>query len=115
MAAHNDSGRRAELTAANYLERHKFNIVGMNWRTRYCEIDIIAERRGTICFCEVKYRQNANQGLGLDYITPKKLRQMKFAAEMWTSTNNWWGAYRLCAIEVVGSNFVVTRAIWNVT
>jgi putative endonuclease len=48
------SGRRGEDLAANYLEREGWQIVGRNHRTRAGEIDLIATRRGTLAFCEVK-------------------------------------------------------------
>jgi Holliday junction resolvase-like predicted endonuclease len=82
--------------------------VVQNWRTRWCEIDIVAERRGVLYFCEVKYRRTNRQGGGLEYITPKKLGQMRFAAESWVHTHAYSGEYQLCAIEVSGANFAVT-------
>lgn len=67
-------GRRAEAAAAAFLMQKGFTIITQNWRTRLCEIDIVALRNTELCFCEVKYRRTARQGSGLDYITPKKLR-----------------------------------------
>jgi len=78
-----ETGHLAETAAALFLERKGCRIIARNWRTPRCEIDIIAERSGMLYFCEVKYRVRATQGSGLDYITPAKLRQMRFAAESW--------------------------------
>ena len=47
-------GRRGEDLAATHLERHGWRIVERNFRTREGEIDLIAARRGTLAFCEVK-------------------------------------------------------------
>jgi putative endonuclease len=47
-------GRRGEQLAATHLERHGWRIVERNFRTRAGEIDLIASRRGTLAFCEVK-------------------------------------------------------------
>lgn len=104
-------GRRAEAAAAAFLVRKNCRIVIQNWRTRMCEIDIIAERDGIVYFCEVKYRRTNTFGAGLDYITPKKLKQMRFAAESWVHMHGWNGDYALCAIEVSGQNFQVTRVV----
>ena len=104
-------GRRAESVAADFLVRKGCSIVERNWRTRMCEIDVIAVRSGTVFFCEVKYRATARQGTGLEYITPKKLRQMHFAAESWVHAHAWNGAYQLCAIEVSGPSFAITAAV----
>src|SRR5688500_13259101 len=79
------AGHRAEKTAAEYLTYKGFTVRELNWKTRYCEIDIVAEKNNALYLVEVKSRTNNKQGIGLDYITPKKLRQMQFAAEMWVS------------------------------
>lgn len=94
------TGHEAEKRAAVYLQQHGFRIVAMNWKTRYCEIDIIAEKKATVHFVEVKYRRNSMQGSGLDYITSRKLKQMRFAAEMWVSQQQWNGAYQLAALSI---------------
>ena len=96
------TGHEAEKTAAKYLEHHGFIIKDLNWKTKYCEIDIIAEKQGRLFFTEVKYRQDTRQGSGLEYITAKKLRQMRFAAEMWVSNHQWEGEYQLAAIGIDG-------------
>lgn len=88
--------------------------MAMNWRTRYCEIDIIAVKKHTIYFVEVKYRETSNQGTGLDYITQKKLSSMSFAAEIWVATHNWPGEYCLSAIEVSGTSYEVTNHIESI-
>ena len=47
-------GRRGEQLAASHLERKGWRILERNFRTREGEIDLIAARRGTLAFCEVK-------------------------------------------------------------
>jgi uncharacterized protein (TIGR00252 family) len=107
-------GRQAETTAAAFLEARGCRIVDRNWRTRECEIDIIAERDGVMYFCEVKYRASNAYGSGLEYITAAKLRQMRLAARMWVHASNYRGTYRLAAIEVSGPEFRVTAALNDV-
>jgi Holliday junction resolvase-like predicted endonuclease len=104
-------GRTAENAAVDYLKSKGYDIVHQNWRTRRCEIDIVARRANIIYFCEVKYRRNESQGTGLEYITSKKLAQMHFAAENWLYENSWSGACQLCAIEVAGDDFGAVRLI----
>lgn len=83
-----DIGDSAEDVVAKYLSKRGHDITDRNWKTKYCEIDIISQKDGVIYFTEVKYRRNANFGGGLDAITRAKLRQMKFAAELYSSSNN---------------------------
>lgn len=94
------SGHSAEKRAAVYLMDSGFKLREMNWRTRWCEIDIVAEKDKTIYFVEVKSRDNLDHGSGLEYVTNKKLKQMAFAAEFWVSQNKWEGQYQLAVIAI---------------
>lgn len=105
------TGRQAEAAAAAFLEQKGCAIVARNWRTRMCEIDIVARRAGVLYFCEVKYRRHTARGTGLDYIIPKKLQQMRFAAESWVHANAYSGDYQLVAIEVSGPDFRVSGVV----
>lgn len=107
-------GHEAEKKAAKYLRKSGLSIRELNWHTRYCEIDNVAEKSQTIYFAEVKYRQTDRQGRGLDYITSKKLHQMNFAADMWVSPHNWTHECQLVAIEVSGEDFTVTNFVENI-
>lgn len=97
-------GHDAEKQAADYLRKLKYKIRELNWKTRYCEIDIIAEMKKVVWFVEVKSRKNSNQGFGYEYVTPKKLEQMQFAAQMWVQENDWSGDYRLAIVSVDGDD-----------
>jgi Holliday junction resolvase-like predicted endonuclease len=81
------AGLKAEARVAEFLKKSGYKILHNNWRTRACEI-------------EVKFRSNEKQGDGFEYITPRKLKQMYFAAEIWNQQNNWNGDYRLMAAAV---------------
>lgn len=108
-------GRQAEAAAASYLKKQKYKILVQNWRVPRAEIDIVAQKkRGPITFFEVKYRETNSQGGGLDYITTRKLEQMRFAAELWVQENRYDGEYVLGAIEVSGKDYVVTNFLENV-
>jgi len=106
-----ETGRRAETVAAEFLQAKGCTVVAQNWRTRWCEIDIVAHRDQLLYFCEVKYRRTSAQGAGLDYITSRKLAQMRFAAESWVHRFAWQGDYQLCAIEVSGPHFRITSVV----
>ena len=104
-----DIGRQAEQAAAQYLQRLGHRILEQNWRTRWCEIDIITIKSGVVYFVEAKYRRSDAFGGGLDYITPRKLQQMRFAAEFWLAEHPGVAReYRLGAIEVTSEAFEVT-------
>ena len=75
-------GDKGEQAAADWLTARGHEIVARNWRTRYCEIDIVSVKGEALYFTEVKYRKNDDFGDGLAAITTKKQRQMRFAAEL---------------------------------
>ena len=104
-------GHDAEKVAADYLKKLGYKIIELNWKTPRCEIDIVASKKKTLYFIEVKYRQTESQGSGLEYITPAKLRQMAYGAETYISMNKWPYEYCLAAIGLTGDDYVVTDFI----
>ncbi len=101
-------GDSAEDVAAKYLQKNGHKILDRNWKTKYCEIDIVSLRNEIIYFTEVKYRQKPDQGGGLAVITPKKLKQMKFAAEFYALSNQISDTnLRLAAISLTGQPPIV--------
>lgn len=110
-----EAGRKAEAIAAHYLQAHGFTIIQKNWRTRWCEIDIVATKQAAVYFVEAKYRSHTSYGTGLEYITTKKLQQMHFAAEFWLSRYGGTAAdYYIAAIELTGNPPTVTEWIPDV-
>jgi uncharacterized protein (TIGR00252 family) len=97
-------GRSAEAVAAEWLEERGFQIVDRNWRTRWCELDIVARRGDTTHIVEVKYRRRADFGTGFEYITADKMRRLRRAAVMWLGRHRATGvAYQIDVIAVSGS------------
>jgi Holliday junction resolvase-like predicted endonuclease len=93
-------GKNAEKRVAEELHRSGHKIISMNWRTRWCEIDIVSTKDGCVFFTEVKYRSSNDWGDGLSYITPQKVKQMNFAAQFWMHENNWIGDALLLGASV---------------
>jgi ribonuclease HII len=98
-------GDLAEDEAANHLVRDGHEILKRNWKTKYCEIDIISVKNTTLYFTEVKYRKNPDQGGGMAAITSKKLNQMKFAARYYAQVQKVKDTdLLLSVISLTGSN-----------
>lgn len=74
------AGRTAETDAAHYLEQQGYRILDRNWRNRWCELDIVAQRAGVVHFVEVKYRANTSYGLPAEYINRDKITRLTRAA-----------------------------------
>lgn len=105
-------GDSGETAAVLYLQKAAHEIMERNWRTKFCEIDIISLHKSTYYFSEVKYRKSNIQGGGMAAITSKKQRQMKFAAEFYALKNKLVKTdLRLMAIDVTGDPAEVLEVI----
>lgn len=94
-------GDEAEEEAARHLLTLGHSIKARNWRTKFCEIDIVSQKGDTVYFTEVKYRQSNRQGGGISAITPKKLQQMGFAAELYVARHGLRAVnMRLCVADM---------------
>ena len=52
----NKAGVWGEIYTARYLRDNKYRIIYSEFRSRFGEIDLIAEKDGVLCFVEVKAR-----------------------------------------------------------
>lgn len=101
-------GLLAEDAVLEYLQNNDYDVIAKNWKTKTCEIDIIAYKNQRMHFVEVKYRSRLGQGIGFDYIDTRKLRRMEYAAQLWVCKHNWYGEYVLSAASVFGPNYEIT-------
>ena len=105
-------GDAGEQTAADWLAADSHEIIARNWRTRYCEIDIVSMKEDVLYFTEVKYRKNDDFGDGLAAITAKKQRQMRFAAELFIAKNPQYEGRDMRMLAVaVGENQSIKQSV----
>ena len=97
-----EQGVRAEQAVADLLDQQGFEVIDRNWKTKVCEIDIVAQKGNVVFFVEVKYRSSVAQGTGFEYIAAQKLKRINFAADVWRQAFDWGGDYRLMAAAVSG-------------
>ncbi len=81
-------GGEKELLAAKYLQSQGFTIIKMNYRCKTGEIDIIANDKDYLVFCEVKYRKNENYGHPFMAINQKKQQKIINTAKYYMLINN---------------------------
>lgn len=98
-------GNQAEKRAADWLVEHGFTIRDRNWRTRWCEVDIVADKKSVIHIVEVKYRKTAAFGTGFDYITSDKSRRLIAAAQSYIHDHNLHNSpYQIDIMALTGQN-----------
>lgn len=79
------SGRRAEALAAWYLRLKLYRVLARRYRTPAGEIDLVVRKGDMIVFVEVK--QRADEGAGLDAVSPASRRRIARAADHWIAAH----------------------------
>lgn len=103
-------GRFGEAVGARYLERNGWSILERNWRCDIGEIDIIAQRQGTIAVCEVKTRRSTRFGSPLEAVTPEKLKRLRKLTGRWLHAHHVHAAVvRIDVITVLVDNTGTAR------
>lgn len=95
------TGTKYETAAAEYLRGKGYGILARNFRCRYGEIDIIAEKDGILVFLEVKYRGSACCGTPLEAVDARKQRRVCKAA-MYYYAGHGYRDGRPCRFDVIG-------------
>lgn len=80
-------GKAGEEFAMEYLKQNGMRIIDKNFRSRFAEIDLVAEKNKTIYFVEVKKRKNATFGFGYEAVNFKKIHKIFNLSEVWISKN----------------------------
>lgn len=89
-------GDFGEKIVKEYLEKQNYKIIGLNWRKRWGEIDIIAEENNNgskiLVFIEVKTRnkgKNRNYGLPEDAVNFYKQKKIIQTAKSYLFEKNY--------------------------
>jgi putative endonuclease len=78
-------GQLGERLAAQHLEAKGYRVRELNYRTAEGEIDIIAERDGTVAFVEVKCRRGSRMGTAIEGVTRRKAERLVALAEAYAA------------------------------
>ena len=81
MAHHNTTGKAGEEMATKYLADKGYTILHRNWRHLHWETDIIATKKETLHFIEVKTRRTIKFGFPEEDVSRKKIKNLMGAAE----------------------------------
>lgn len=101
----NNLGRIGEDIASQYLIDHNFTIIDRNFRSKFGEIDIIAQKGNTLFFIEVKTRSNLKKGMPYEAIHKHKIHQLKKASTYFLMQNNYKNLkYSLSAFSILFTN-----------
>lgn len=102
------TGRWGEAVAADYLRKKGYKITASGFRTRFGEIDLIAETRRVIAFVEVKTRKDAKYANARDYVGYTKQEKLIATAKMYLARHETKKIARFDVIEVYAPEGVDT-------
>jgi putative endonuclease len=78
-------GLAGETMACEELEHLGYTIIDRRYRTRFGEIDIIADDRGTIVFVEVKTKTDCTFSDPVESVTKQKQRRLVSMADQYAA------------------------------
>src|SRR5581483_10715926 len=92
-------GKKAEQRAALFLRLKGYRILKRNFRVPQGEIDLIAFKKETLVFVEVKSRKTLTQGAPLEAVSPHKVRRLSAAAAVYLAGTP--APFTACRFDVV--------------
>lgn len=93
-------GRAGEACAAEYLRKKGWEIIAASYRSRFGEIDLIARRRGTVAFVEVKLRRSDAFAAACEAVDARKQERLRRTAACWLAESGGDWDCRFDVIEV---------------
>mgnify|MGYP000395441487 CR=1 FL=1 len=79
-------GNRGEAEVARYLRKKGYTLLASQWRCRFGELDLVArDRRGIVCFVEVKLRGPKSMGLPREAVDARKQARLRRTAGAYLS------------------------------
>ncbi len=94
-------GARGEDAAAAYLRREGYTVLARNYKTKVGEIDIIATRKNTVYFFEVKSRGAGSLIDPMEAVSPRQMKRIRRAAEWYLVRHPQYGR-RAASFGVIG-------------
>ena len=103
-------GRWGEAQVAEYLRKRGWTVVAAGYRSRFGEIDLIAENRTYLAFVEVKLRNGRELVRGVEAVDRRKQQRLRTTAELYLSAYPTEKQPRFDVAEVVAPEGVATAA-----
>lgn len=96
----NKAGVWGEIYTARYLRDNKYRIIYSEFRSRFGEIDLIAEKDGVLCFVEVKARNKNTPVRPMEAVDERKQERISLTARSFISYIKYEGETEFDVSEV---------------
>ena len=109
MGRNNLAGAWGEALAAEYLRKKRYKIIAAGYRSRFGEIDLIAQNRKYLVFAEVKLRKSSDFASAMEYVDRRKQDRIRTTAQLYLSDHPTDLQPRFDVIEIYAPESVNTR------
>lgn len=96
-------GFSAEKNACQYLQTQGLNLICKNFRCSHGEIDLIMQAGEVVVFVEVRFRQYADHGHGIETLSASKKQRLIKTALFYLQKNDLFDKV-LCRFDVLGTD-----------
>lgn len=97
----NKTGVWGEVYTARYLRDNGYEILSSNYVCRFGEIDIVALKNETVCFVEVKTRNEKTDMRPMEAVDEGKRQRVEMAAKSFLSISKMKNEIRFDVCEVL--------------
>jgi len=93
-------GRWGENCAVEFLRKNGYSILSLGYKSRFGEVDIIAQKKNIIAMIEVKTRKNVNITKPMEAVDWRKQEKLKLTALQWIEAKKCTKQIRFDVVEV---------------
>ncbi len=109
MGRNNLTGDWGEAVAAQFLRKKRFKIVAAQYRSRFGEIDLIAQNKKYLAFVEVKLRKSADFAEAKEFVDRKKQNRIRSTALIYLESHPTELQPRFDVIEIYAPEGTATK------
>ena len=104
-------GFEREQEAVDYLSEIGYRVIEKNFYCKSGEIDIIAENEGYLCFIEVKYRENTDNGYPEEAVDLRKAGKITRSAMFYMTRHGYPDDFpvRFDVVAILGDEIKVIK------
>ncbi|MFP4034149.1 MAG: YraN family protein [Desulfovermiculus sp.] len=90
VARHLRHGRSGEEMARAFLVGQGYEVISVNWRCRYGELDLVCRNQQIVVFVEVKTRNTSTLETPAEALTHRKQSKLIKSASLFLSQHKMW-------------------------
>ena len=90
-----ETGDKAENIIKKYLQQRGYQILEQNYKTKYAEIDIVAQKQGNLFFIEVRSRTGEDFGAPEETVQERKKWKLRQNALAYATRKQYRGHYQI--------------------